>query len=127
MGRQFCLVFINKIIVHWRHNYSVFCRVQLLEIFSIYMFLIPFEDKICRLDMYFILNFFIILYVKFNVSYILYVTIKFFLVCHTVSFLETNVPVLGETNGDWGRSAFYGEKFRSKIIPSKCLQKHVPF
>ena len=53
---------------------------------------------------------------------------KLFVVCHTVPFLETNVSVLGLTGGRG--SAFYGDRFRSKIVifvPSKCLQQHVPF
>jgi len=60
--------------------------------------------------------------------YIGYVTMKLFVVCHTVPFLETNVSVLGLTGGRG--SAFYGDRFRSKIVifvPSKCLQQHVPF
>jgi len=54
--------------------------------------------------MYFTLSlFFIILRITFNVIYIGYVTMKLFVVCHTVPFMETNVSVLGVTKwGVWG-------------------------
>lgn len=42
---------------------------------------------------------FIILHIKYNMIYIGYVTMKLFVVCHTVPFLETNVSVLEVTKG----------------------------
>lgn len=65
--------------------------------------------------MYFILTFFVSLHLKFNVVYILYVTVKLFLVCHTLSFLETNVPVVGEAKGSGEGKHFIGRRLGQKL------------